>query len=403
MGSTMLQLVQQVTNELGVPTPTYVTGNTSQDVIQINALMNAVGYELLRKADWQQLVKQNIFTTVYTQSNGYTTPTSLTNNTIYGLDSSVAALDSKYQVVGTGVGNATYVSSVVSAGGGLYNVVVSQPLTSATSSEPVTPTPALTSQFYYNFYGAEYLCQYGTGGLSGIAVGQYVIGDYIAEGTTVLSYGYDELNEFWYVQLSQPVTDITVSGPYSVSFYNSLPVAATYGTFYFQKVKYPMPSDYDATIPRTHWDKSKRWEMLGPEDAQQWEWLLSGYISTGPRIRWRIFQGMFQIWPGTSTNELLGFEYRSKAWAESADGDAKNSFTADTDTCIYPDRLVVLGTKLKYFEAKGFDTTAMYRDYLSELETCIAQNTSAANLSFAPRPGTVLIGYDNIPDSGYGN
>ena len=26
----------------------------------------------------------------------------------------------------------------------------------------------------------------------------------------------------------------------------------------------------------------------------------------------------------------------------------------------------------------------------------------AANLSFAPRPGTVLIGYDNLPDSGYG-
>jgi len=23
-------------------------------------------------------------------------------------------------------------------------------------------------------------------------------------------------------------------------------------------------------------------------------------------------------------------------------------------------------------------------------------------LSFAPRPGTVLIGYDNIPDQGYG-
>jgi hypothetical protein len=60
------------------------------------------------------------------------------------------------------------------------------------------------------------------------------------------------------------------------------------------------------------------------------------------------------------------------------------------------------GTKLKYFEAKGFDTTALYRDYLLELETAIAQDTAAANLSFAPRPGTVLIGYDNIPDSGYG-
>jgi hypothetical protein len=104
-----------------------------------------------------------------------------------------------------------------------------------------------------------------------------------------------------------------------------------------------------------------------------------------------------------SSNELLSFEYRSKGWAADSGGTVKNSFTADTDTCIYPDRLVVLSTKLKYFEGKGFDTTAMYRNYMEELGTCIAQDTSAANLSFAPRPGTVLIGYDNIPDSGYGN
>jgi hypothetical protein len=102
------------------------------------------------------------------------------------------------------------------------------------------------------------------------------------------------------------------------------------------------------------------------------------------------------------SGELLGFEYRSAAWAISSAGAPKNSFTADDDTSIYPDRIMVLGTKLKYFEAKGFDTTALFRDYMSELETAIAQDTAAANLSFAPRPGTVLIGYDNIPDSGYG-
>ena len=153
---------------------------------------------------------------------------------------------------------------------------------------------------------------------------------------------------------------------------------------------------------RTHWDKSKRWEMLGPESPQQWEWLLSGYISTGPRIRWRLLGAYFQIWPGMNAGELLGFEYRSKNWANAADGTSKASFTADTDTCIYPDRVMVLSTKLKYFEGKGFDTTAIYRDYLQELETAIAQDTAGANLSFAPRPGTVLIGYDNIPDSGYG-
>jgi hypothetical protein len=167
-------------------------------------------------------------------------------------------------------------------------------------------------------------------------------------------------------------------------------------------MKYDLPSDYESLVPRTMWDKSKHWEMLGPEDAQQWEWLLSGYISTGPRVRWRLLGSYFQIWPGFSNAELLGYEYRSNGWAASSTGTVKTSFTADSDTCIYPSRLMVLFTKLKYFEGKGFDTTAMYRNYSSELEAAMALDMSSANLSFAPRPGTVLIGYDNIPDSGYG-
>lgn len=394
MSSTMLQLVQQVTSELGVPTPNNVIGNTNQDVIQINALMNAVGYELLRKADWQQLVKQNIFTTTYVQSNGVT---SANTYTIYGLDSSVADVDSNYQVVGTGVGNATYVVAKESAGTG-YNITLNQQVTQGSNAVFVvsgTLNTSLPTEIYEYAVGSYPAQRFNVGDFIYSTGGE---GGTIPAGTTVTSITYDNdgTNFYIYYVLSQAIQGYTYDTS-TGDIYKQEPTQFT-----FQKVKYAMPSDYDATIPRTHWDKSKRWEMLGPEDAQQWEWLLSGYISTGPRIRWRIFQNKFQIWPGISYNELLGFEYRSKAWAESSDGTPKNSFTADTDTCIYPDRLMVLGTKLKYFEAKGFDTTAMYRDYLTELETSIAQNTSAANLSFAPRPGTVLIGYDNIPDSGYG-
>ena len=297
----MLQLVQQVTNELGVPTPVSVAGNTNQDVTQILALMNAGGYELLRKADWRELTKAYSFFTSYTTTTGTYTTSALT---ITGIPST-AGLDTTYMVVGTGIPNATFIASVDSA------------------------------------------------------------------------------------------TQVTLTN-YSTS-------NVTAGTIYFQKVKYALPSDYDSIVPRTQWDKSKHWEMLGPESAQQWEWLLSGFISTGPRIRWRLLGNYFQIWPGYSANENLGFEYRSKGWALSSGGTVQNSFTADTDTCIYPDRLMVLSTKLKYFQAKGFDTTAIYRDYLTEFETSVAQDTSAANLSFAPRPGSVLIGWDNIPDSGYGN
>jgi hypothetical protein len=194
----------------------------------------------------------------------------------------------------------------------------------------------------------------------------------------------------------------SVDSPTQVTMDSDFTANGTAATIYFQKVKYALPSDYSALVPRTMWDKSKRWEMLGPEDAQQWELILSGYISTGPRIRWRLLGEYFQIWPGMSETETLGFEYRSKGWAADSGGTAKNAFTLDTDTCIYPDRLMVNMTKLKYFEGKGFDTTAMYRNYVLQLEHAIATDMSAANLSFAPRPASVLIGYDNIPDSGYG-
>jgi hypothetical protein len=296
----MLQLVTQVTNELGVSTPTAVASNSNQDVIQILALMNAAGYEFLRKHDWRELTKQHTFTTTYTVTTGDVVEDLYTITNI----PSTAGLDTTYQVVGNGISNAAYIESVDSG------------------------------------------------------------------------------------------TQVTIN----------LPATGTYtGTsITFEKVKYSLPSDYESTVPRTHWDKSKHWEMLGPESPQQWEWLLSGFISTGPRIRWRLLGKYFQIWPGVSTNELLGYEYRSNGWALSSTGVVKTSFTADTDTCIYPDRLMVLATKLKYFEAKGFDTTSMFRNYIEEFEIVRAQDMSAANLSFAPRPGTVLIGYDNIPDTGYG-
>jgi len=300
MSSTMLQLVTQVTNELGVSTPTTVASNTNQDVIQILALMNAAGYEFLRRHDWRELTKRYTFTSEYTQTTGDVTENTYTITNI----PSTAGLDTTYQVVGNGISNACYIESVDSG------------------------------------------------------------------------------------------TQVTVN----------LPSTGTYvgATITFEKVMYALPSDYESAVPRTMWDLSKHWEMLGPESPQQWEWLLSGFISTGPRIRWRLLGKYFQIWPGVSTNELLGYEYRSNGWALSSTGTVKTSFTVDTDTCIYPDRLMVLATKLKYFEAKGFDTTAMFRNYLEEFEIVRAQDMSAANLSFAPRPGTVLIGYDNIPDTGFG-
>lgn len=174
-------------------------------------------------------------------------------------------------------------------------------------------------------------------------------------------------------------------------------------TLTFGKAQYSLPSDYDRLVDRTQWDKTKHWEMLGPESAQQWQWLKSGYIASGPRLRWRLLGSYFQIWPLISTSEYLGFEYISNGWATSAAGVSQSSFLADTDTCIFPTRLMVLFTKMKYMEIKGFDATAMTRDFKRFLDIAKAEDAGSPTLSFAPKPSQVLIGWSNIPSSGYGS
>jgi hypothetical protein len=104
-----------------------------------------------------------------------------------------------------------------------------------------------------------------------------------------------------------------------------------------------------------------------------------------------------------NTQEYLGWEYRSKGWARSSTNEIKNSFTVDSDTTVYDDRIVVLGTKLKYFQVKNFDTTALSQDYQRYLSVAKANDKGAPNLSFSPQASRVLIGYANIPDTGYGS
>jgi hypothetical protein len=296
----MLELMQQTSSELGLLAPTYVSGNTQQDVIQLLALMNRAGYNLIKEYDWRALQKEYRFYTqaISTTGDGVNGSYNLLNV------ANTTGLSTKWQVTGTGIPQDCSIVSV--------------------------------------------------------------------SGSTVT--------------LNQPLEATNVG------------IALTFG-----QMEYDLPSDYETITDRTHWDKTKHWEMLGPEDAQQWQWLKSGYISTGPRVRWRIYGEYFHIWPLMNTQEYLGYEYRSKGWVESSTGTVKNSFTADTDTTFLDDTIMVLATKLKFFQIKGFDTTSLQQDYERYLSVAKANDKGSATLSFAPYPSKVLIGYANIPDTGYGS
>ncbi len=198
---------------------------------------------------------------------------------------------------------------------------------------------------------------------------------------------------------------ITAAGGGTVTLAQAATASGT-GSLTFSQILFPPPADFDRQIDRTHWDKSKHWEMLGPSTPQQREWLRSGYISTGPRVRYSYMGGYFMIWPPLGTNESLSYEYVSKYWVLATSpttlAPTKQAFTVDTDTCIFPDSLMRALIKLKYFEVKGFDTTAYYRDYMMQRDLAKANDAGSQTLAMNPRPASILIGWENIPDSGYG-
>jgi hypothetical protein len=70
---------------------------------------------------------------------------------------------------------------------------------------------------------------------------------------------------------------------------------------------------------------------------------------------------------------------------------------------VLDDSIIAILTKLKYFQIKSFDTTALMQDYVRYLNVAKANDKGSATLSFAPQPSAVLIGWANIPDTGYGS
>jgi len=197
------------------------------------------------------------------------------------------------------------------------------------------------------------------------------------------------------------------AGAATVTLAQEATASGTGVTLTFSQVLFVPPSDFDSQIDRTHWDKSKHWQMLGPETGQQWQWLKSGYISTGPRMRFRVLGGWFQIWPPSGIEDYIGFEYVSNQWVLSAAAQAagptpdKASFTVDTDTCIFPDRMMVLGIKHKYYEAKGLGDV-FKKDYMDELSIAYANDAGSQTLAMNPQISEVLISWNQVPDSGYG-
>lgn len=90
--------------------------------------------------------------------------------------------------------------------------------------------------------------------------------------------------------------------------------------------RYPLPRDFYAALPATHWDQGNKWQMQGPLSDGNWNYRLYGYVTIENRKAFRVFgpdinpndgQGQLQINPVPGDAQFgvpLTFEYLSKSW-----------------------------------------------------------------------------------------
>jgi hypothetical protein len=70
MADTVLKIVQTVAKRAGIPVPSILTSSSDTQVIQLQALLDEVGQDLITRFRWQELTRRAPFTSIAAESQG---------------------------------------------------------------------------------------------------------------------------------------------------------------------------------------------------------------------------------------------------------------------------------------------------------------------------------------------
>jgi hypothetical protein len=302
MGYTLLELVDQVSGELGLSQPSIVVGSANNQTIQFLALANRLGKDLVRDFEWQRLVKAYVFTT----------------------------------------------SSAVTATG------------------DVTADSAIITNLSTT---------------TGLSVGNVITGDGIAPYAEILTIDSS--------------TQVTMNTPATTS--------GTTVSLTFAKQDYPLPAGFDRMVADTNWDRTNHWRNLGTKTSQEWQFLQGGVISIGPRERYRIYDNNLRIFSAITTPYNFAYEYVSNYWViQSGQSSATQStFQADSNTCIFPDDLMMAGLKMYFLKAKKLDYSVELMEFTRTLSYCKASDVPVPAMSLSPSPMHQLVGPWSVQDGNW--
>jgi hypothetical protein len=172
---------------------------------------------------------------------------------------------------------------------------------------------------------------------------------------------------------------------------------------------YPLPDDFAYMINQTGWERSQNIPLFGPLSAQDWQYLLGrDLVNNTIYASFRISEGMFKIFPQPPPNNLdIHYEYISKNWV--SDGASPLPAYSDevqtgSDIPLYDKTLVSRYLKVKFLEAKGYDTTKAQDDFNQTFSFLTGLEKGAEILYAGNNRGFPYLNiWRNLPDTGYGS
>lgn len=169
---------------------------------------------------------------------------------------------------------------------------------------------------------------------------------------------------------------------------------------------FDLPADWGGFVDSAGWDNTQRWPALGSISPQIWR-MLKSRVSGGSwaAVIYKVQASQIVFFNKPVLNETFVFDYYGRGWlrATADPSIVYDNLQADSDICLLDSRLMESFLKLRWKGNKGFDTTNDVSDFTNVFEMVTGRNVPGPTLSIAPTRSDNLLGYLNIPDTGYGN
>lgn len=155
----------------------------------------------------------------------------------------------------------------------------------------------------------------------------------------------------------------------------------------------------------TFFDKTAQIEILASESnrSEVAQEVINPTSASGLNYRWKLDSTGIFVYPIVPAAHILICKYKSNAWVRTSGGDKSAILTADTDTFIIPEAILILGFRAYWRMNKGLPYKDLWALFLSQASQASVDQRTPRELSLDPgvsaqRPGIfVPKGSWNIP------